>query len=34
MVADLESIRNKWATDNALHKENSKSLIAHDKNDI
>ena len=33
MVADLQSMRNKEVIDNDLHKEESKSRIAHDKND-
>ena len=33
MVADLESMRNKEAADNELHKEEVKSHIGHYKND-
>ena len=33
MVASLEPRRNKEATDSELHKEESKSCIAHNKND-
>ena len=33
MVVDLESMRNKEAADNELHKEEVKSRIGHYKND-